>query len=113
MTIDEIFEHAEKLCLLAVDNPERWLHLYKEAMVNVRKHEHNGWKRNTGMTQNQKIIKHLNKAGSITVREAMIDYSIQSFTKRISELRDAGYDIIGEMKTHPLTKQRYMRYTMA
>ena len=65
------------------------------------------------MTQNAKIMKHLKKAGSITVREAMIEYSIQSLTKRIQELREAGNHIISEVKQHPMTKQRYVRYSLA
>ena len=38
-------------------------------------------------TQNAKIITHLRATKGLTLREAMLDYSIQSFTKRISELR--------------------------
>lgn len=65
------------------------------------------------MTQNSKILKHLRKAGSLTVREAMVEYSIQSLTKRIAELRDEGYAIISNVKTHPMTGQKYTRYTLA
>lgn len=64
------------------------------------------------MTQHMKILKHLRKAGSITVREALIEYSIQSLTKRISELRQDGFNIAGTVKTHPVTKQTYTRYTL-
>lgn len=62
------------------------------------------------MTQNDKILKHLRKAGSITVREAMVEYSISSLTKRISELREAGHNIQSEVKAHPVTGQQYTRY---
>lgn len=62
------------------------------------------------MTQNAKIMKHLRKAGSITVREAIVEYSIQSLTKRINELRDAGNDIVSVVKFHPMTGQKYVRY---
>lgn len=75
--------------------------------------ENNGWKKRTGMTQNQKIIAHLKRAGSITQREAILDYSIQSLTKRISELREEGYKIISKTKHHPVTKQKYVRYELA
>ena len=112
MTIDETYRHAEKLCLLAARNPDRWLALYNEAMAAVNKLEHNGWKRKTGMTQNQLILKHLKKTGSITQREAIVDYSIQSLTKRISELREAGHNIISHFKYHPITGQRYARYEL-
>ena len=62
--------------------------------------------------QHQTIIKHLRATKGLTVREAMIDYSIQSFTKRISELRKMGYDIQGVKSKHPITGQRYTRYVL-
>jgi len=64
------------------------------------------------MTQNQTLIKHLTAAGSITVREAIVEYSIQSLTKRINELRQAGHDVISTVKYHPITGQKYVRYTL-
>jgi len=64
------------------------------------------------MTQNQIILKHLNKAGSITVREAIVEYSIQSLTKRIQELRESGNHIVSHVKYHPVTGQKYVRYTL-
>lgn len=64
------------------------------------------------MTQNQRIIKHLKKAGSITVREAIVEYSIQSLTKRVQELRESGHNIISHVKSHPMTGQKYTRYTL-
>lgn len=111
-TDDDIFERAETLCLLAVENPVRWLEPYKEAHAKAQSLEHSGWKRTNGMTQNQRILKHLRKAGSITVREAMVEYSIQSLTKRIQELREAGHEIISNVKRHPITGQQYTRYTL-
>ena len=61
-------------------------------------------------TQHTKIIKHLETTNGITVREAMIEYSISSLTKRIHELRGMGYDIESIRKQHPVTGQRYTRY---
>lgn len=61
-------------------------------------------------TQHALIIKHLKSTKGLTVREALIDYSIQSFTKRISELRKAGYNIVGVQRIHPTKPQRYTRY---
>ena len=66
----------------------------------------------TSTTQHNKIIKHLRATKGLTLREAMNDYSIQSFTKRISELRKAGYRIDGIKGKHPVTGQRYTRYTL-
>ena len=62
------------------------------------------------MTQNQMLLSHLKRTGSITMREALLDHGIQCLTKRIQELRDAGYKIISERRLHPITGQRYTRY---
>lgn len=64
------------------------------------------------MTQEQVLLKHLRTAGSITQREALFDHSIQCLTRRITELRDRGFNIIGLQKHHPVTGQRYMRYVL-
>lgn len=66
----------------------------------------------TKLSQHSKIITHLKEAGGITVREAMVEYSISSLTKRIQELRERGYTIISNKKAHPITGQRYVRYTL-
>lgn len=64
------------------------------------------------MTQHDKIMKHLRKAGSITVREALVEYSIASLTKRVHELREQGHDIVSTVKFHPITGQKYVRYSL-
>ena len=63
-------------------------------------------------SQNTKILAHLRATKGLTLREAMLDYSIQSFTKRISELRKSGHRIDGIAGRHPVTNQRYTRYTL-
>jgi hypothetical protein len=64
------------------------------------------------MTQQSLILNHLRRTGSITLREALIDYSVQSLTKRISELRNKGVKIASEKRQHPTTGQRYVRYVL-
>ena len=64
------------------------------------------------MNQNQMILDHLNRTGSITLREALMDYSVQCLTKRIQELREAGHNIVTHFKNHPTTNQRYARYVL-
>lgn len=108
---DGIFDLAERLCVLAVGDP-MLLPDYTVAQRNAKSLEHSGWKRKTGMTQNQIIMKHLRKAGSITVREAIIEYSIQSLTKRIQEMREDGHEIISTVRFHPVTGQKYVRYSL-
>jgi len=63
-------------------------------------------------SQHALILKHLRTTKGITVREAMIEYSISSLTKRMHELRGLGYDIVSNKKAHPVTGQRYVRYTL-
>lgn len=63
-------------------------------------------------TQNSMILDHMMRTGSITQREALLDYSIQCLTKRIQELREAGWKINTEHKHHPTTGQRYARYKL-
>ena len=63
-------------------------------------------------TQHALILKHFRKAGSLTNREALIEYSISSFTKRISELVAMGYNIHKDSKSHPVTGQKYTRYSL-
>lgn len=58
------------------------------------------------------VLSHLKRTGTITQREALMDHSVQSLTRRITELRSAGYKISDEWKNHPITKQRYKRYMM-
>lgn len=64
------------------------------------------------MSQNEILLKHLKKVRSISQREALIDHGIQCLTKRISELRSQGYNIVTKHKKHPITGQRYARYVM-
>lgn len=111
MSDDLLFDMADKACVRAWED-EGWGPFHKRLLTMCIKIENSGWKRKTGMSQNQKILNHLKKAGSITVREAMADYSIQSLTKRISELRDLGHNIQSVRRTHPTTKQSYVRYVL-
>jgi hypothetical protein len=61
--------------------------------------------------QARTVLQHMSNAGTITQREALIDHSVQSLTRRITELRDAGFKIEGRWKQHPITGQRYTRYS--
>ena len=59
------------------------------------------------MSQKQQILNHIKKQGSISMREAIMDYSIQSLTSRIAELRRDGYKIKTYQYSHPVTGQPY------
>ena len=60
--------------------------------------------------QNRQIVHHFRRSGRITQSQAIMDYSIQSLTKRISELRDSGLLVESVPKNHPVTGQRYVEY---
>ena len=64
------------------------------------------------ISQNQILLRHFKKTRSISQREALLEYSIQCLSKRIQELRDAGYNIETQHKRHPTTGQRYARYVL-
>lgn len=70
------------------------------------------WRLNLLTPQALTVFDHLNEAGTITQREALMDHSVQSLTRRITELRQHGFDISGVWKKHPTTGQRYMRYSL-
>lgn len=63
--------------------------------------------------QKEKILEHMRSAGHITVRQAMMDYSIQALPRRMADLRADGFVIVTEDAHHPNTKQRYVRYKFA
>lgn len=68
------------------------------------------------MTQNERIIRHLNEYGSITPLEALSEYGIMRLASRISDLRTrGGYDIRREMvegRNRYGEPTRYARYTL-
>lgn len=110
---EDLLHHMTDVACVRAWKDEGWGPFHIRLLTMSLKTENNGFKKRTGMTQNDKILNHIKKNGSITQREAMIDYSIQSFTKRISELRDEGFEIVGDLKTHPVTGQKYTRYRLA
>lgn len=58
------------------------------------------------------VLAHIKRAGGITQREALMDHSIQSLTRRITELNRAGFITERTFNFHPLTSQRYARYSL-
>jgi hypothetical protein len=61
--------------------------------------------------QTQVVLNHLINAGSITNVEAHAVHKVRSVSKRISELKSAGYHI-GKQYTTDVTGQRYVRYEL-
>ena len=69
-------------------------------------------KKYMGQSQYQLVLNHLVDVGSITFVEANDLYRIRSLTRRIADLREAGFQIISEWKKDNLG-QRYTRYSLA
>jgi DNA-binding MarR family transcriptional regulator len=63
----------------------------------------------------KQVLDYLQTAGDASPRDASNDLGINSgsFTRRITELRDAGYKITDEWRRHPVTGRRYKRYFYA
>lgn len=62
-------------------------------------------------TQKGKILAYCREHGSITVRDAFNKLNINSPTKRISELRKAGYDVQTFDETRVNGRGETVRYT--
>lgn len=109
---DLLFRMADDALILSLRN-KGWGPFHARLLATCVKLENSGWKKRSGMTQADRIIEHIKKNGSITQREAYIDYSIQNFSARLSELKQAGYTITKREKKHPVTGQKYTRYYLA
>lgn len=109
---DLLFHMADTALIRSLRN-KGWGPIHARLLATCIRLENSGWKKRTGMTQNQRIIEHIKKNGSITQREAYIDYAIQNFSARLSELKEAGYKIAKRVKKHPVTGQKYTRYYLA
>lgn len=62
-----------------------------------------------------KVFQHMQRAGSISAREAMSDHGITSasLARRICDIEAEGFAITRDRRIHPLTKQAYTRYSLA
>lgn len=61
--------------------------------------------------QVQTVLNHLQNFGNLSTAEAATVYKIRSLPRRITDLKELGYNISVELKRDP-TGQRYARYTL-
>tara|TARA_R100001086_G_scaffold59520_1_gene27378 strand:+ start:2047 stop:2427 length:381 start_codon:yes stop_codon:yes gene_type:complete len=108
----DIREIAEDLILKAVSNPKfQQCHTTVQRMIT--RLENSGFKnRTTPMTQVEKLMNHMRKIGPISQREAYLEYDIQSFHRRLSDIRAMGYELKTIPKVNPVTGQEYTRYAL-
>lgn len=93
---DEVFEGAEQSGLRAVtDGGWAELHAHFDALSKER--ETPGFKKRSGMSQNDRILSMLQRGETITRLIAM-HYGIMNLTARIAELRNAGHDVRCKLK---------------
>lgn len=109
---DLLFNMTDTACIRAWDE-EGWGPYHKRLLTMCIKIENPG-RRKVLNSMMSKIVDHLNKTGSISIREAMDDYNISGghLTKIISDLKKKGMVIHREFKRHPINNRRYARYTL-
>jgi DNA-binding MarR family transcriptional regulator len=63
----------------------------------------------------KRVLNYLQRKGSASPLEVTLDLGVNSgsFTRRVTELRQAGYPITDEWRTHPVTGRQYKRYFYA
>lgn len=61
--------------------------------------------------QISKIIAHMVRVGSISQREAYLEYGVQGFSARISDIRKF-MPLKAERRRNPVTGQKYTRYSI-
>lgn len=61
------------------------------------------------------IYRHMQRAGSISAREAMADMGITSasLARRICDIEAEGFAVRRERRVHPVSQQPYTRYSLA
>ena len=67
------------------------------------------------MTQGERILDYLREHDSITTVEAILHIGVGDLGKRVSELRRAGWNIVGEFEDGTNRygeRTRYMRYRL-
>ena len=107
---ETIQEVAERLTLQAYYNPNLTPCLETATRI-IRAVEGGGFRnRITPMTQVEKLIDHMRDVGPISQREAYLEYDIQSFHRRLSDIRQLGMNLKAYPKKNPVTGQHYTRY---
>ncbi len=106
-TIQEV---AEDLILKATHDP-LFIPCNNTANKMIASIEKGGFRNgNKLMTQVDKLMSHMTNIGPISQREAYLEYDIQSFHRRLSDIRQLGVKLKAVSKVNPVTGQDYTRY---
>lgn len=103
---------AERLAVMAVKEPG-YYDAYVAASRRARSLESTGWQHRSKvkMSQEQKILKHLQSGKSITPLEALGVYGAYRLSAHIFNLRQAGHDIVTHRKWDG-TGRQYAEYSL-
>lgn len=101
----------------ALDLAQRIIAMVNETAVPVVKDklQRSGPPRYTNLSaQSQLIYRHMQRAGSISARDAMDDHGITSATlaRRICDIEEEGFKITRDRRAHPITGRNYTRYSL-
>lgn len=60
------------------------------------------------------VYRHMERAGSISARDAMDDHGITSATlaRRICDIEEEGFRVWRDRRVHPISGKRYTRYSL-
>lgn len=61
------------------------------------------------INQNDTLLTHLGRGKTITRLEAMFDFGIQNITARVTDIRNAGVDVLARIKADPKGR-KYAQY---
>ena len=64
------------------------------------------------MTQNEKVLRHLQEHRSITPLDALKEYSIMRLASRISDLKRSGFKITNKIETSKNSYGESVRYSV-
>ncbi|GGX91006.1 hypothetical protein GCM10007160_18090 [Litchfieldella qijiaojingensis] len=63
-------------------------------------------------TQVETIRRQLLAGNTLTQRSALMDFGIMALPRRITDLKETGFPVKVEMKSNPMTGQRFAQYSL-
>lgn len=107
--LDMLIGLSERLAVLAAEDPKAFSSRYVSVMDKVIKEEKPLTRK---MTQADTILFLLRKGHTLTNKSLIVNHKIASPTRRISDLRERGYDIKVSWKTCPVDGSQYAEYSL-
>ena len=105
--IDMLFGLSERLAVMAAADPRAFSDRYASVMDLVDKEEKPLKRR---MSQADTILFLLRKGKALTAKNLIVNYKIAAPWRRMSDLRERGYDVRTRWKTCPVDGSQYVEY---